>query len=133
MSDLRQRRFGQSGRPLSELSDEELEQELRARRRARAQGQGRPEQTTGPGPGETGEAQDARLPQYRRIRQYYANLELRPGASLEEVRRAYRDLMRRYHPDKHAGDAERHRAATELAQSLTQAYRALVEHLERGR
>jgi len=45
------------------------------------------------------------------------------------VRRAYRELMSRYHPDKHLGDPERHKAATELAQSLTRAYSALVTHL----
>jgi len=33
--------------------------------------------------------------------------ELPPDSSLEDVRRAYKDLMRRYHPDKHAEDTLR--------------------------
>lgn len=35
---------------------------------------------------------------------YYAILEIAAGASLEEVKRAYRDLARRYHPDSGSGD-----------------------------
>jgi curved DNA-binding protein CbpA len=65
------------------------------------------------------------------VRQYYANLELEPGASLAEVEAAYRRLMQRYHPDQHQQDPERFRAATELADSLTEAYRALTTHLSR--
>ena len=65
------------------------------------------------------------------IAQYYANLELPYGASLDDVRRNYREMMRKYHPDKHAGNPERHKAATELATSLTNAYRILVDHLSK--
>ena len=69
-----------------------------------------------------------RTPQEQQLAQYFANLELRPGATLEDVRRAYREMMRKYHPDKHIGDPERHKAATELAQSLTKAYQELTTH-----
>lgn len=116
--------FGASQKELSELSDKELEEELLRRRRARAASQGyAPPEETGATAHEPGS------PQAKQLKQYYTNLELKAGASLEEVRQAYRDLMKRYHPDKHIGDAERHRAATELAQSLTKAYHSLVEHL----
>lgn len=66
------------------------------------------------------------------IEQYYANLEVEVGSDLETVKRAYRRLMRRYHPDKHAGDPEKYRNATVLAQSLTRAYMELKKHLEGG-
>lgn len=66
------------------------------------------------------------------IDQYYANLEVEPGADLETIKRAYRRLMRKYHPDKHAGDPAKYKAATELAQSLTRAYMELKKHLEGG-
>ena len=66
------------------------------------------------------------------IDQYYANLEVEPGADLETIKRAYRRLMRKYHPDKHANDPAKHKAATELAQSLTRAYMELKKHLESG-
>jgi hypothetical protein len=42
-------------------------------------------------------------------------------------------LMAKYHPDKHRGDEEKHRAATKLAQGLSDAYRGLTEYLrEKG-
>jgi len=38
------------------------------------------------------------------IRNYFADLELSPGVGLEEVKRAYRRLARRFHPDLNPGD-----------------------------
>src|SRR5512137_1520766 len=63
------------------------------------------------------------------LRQYYANLELAEGASWQEVKSAYRRLMRRYHPDRHAADPEKARIANELAQKLRVAYEALRDEL----
>jgi DnaJ-domain-containing protein 1 len=65
------------------------------------------------------------------IRRFYANLELPIGASLPEVKAAYRRLMRRYHPDRHQNDPDRVRAANELAQRLREAYEGLTAHLEK--
>jgi DnaJ-domain-containing protein 1 len=106
------------------MTDKELEDEILRRRRARAAGR-----TEDRNERQATERSTA-SPQAKQIAQYYANLELKPGASLEDVKRAYRELMRKYHPDKHFGDATRHRAATELAESLTKAYGSLVEHLK---
>jgi len=130
---LAERRYGLSQKPLSELSDAELEEELLRRRRERAAKRGGPGGT----PSSVSAAGDtqrtapprSRSPEEQQLHQYYANLELGPGATLDAVRRSYRELMSRYHPDKHLGDPERHKAATELAQSLTRAYSALVTHL----
>ena len=52
----------------------------------------------------------------------YRNLELTPSATTEEVRASYRKLMRTYHPDKHTGDAEKQRVATEITQRVTEAF-----------
>lgn len=60
---------------------------------------------------------------------HYAALELGPGASFNEVQRRYREMLEKYHPDKHAGDPDKHRAAIQLAQELTRAYQALSERL----
>src|SRR5262249_46203786 len=105
---------------LGELSDEELQQELQRRRRAR------------------GSAAPSSEPvsdtmRNRQVRQYYANLELKPGASLEDVEARYRDLMKRYNPDNHLNDPDKHAAATQLVQQLTRARDALVEHLGKKR
>lgn len=63
------------------------------------------------------------------IRRYYANLELPVGASVEQVKTAYRRLMRQYHPDRHATDPQRARVATEVAQQLRRAYEGLLAYL----
>ncbi len=131
LNDLKDRTFGRSRKPLGELSDRELEEELLRRRRDRAQRRGGGEAIEEERPRAREAAEGPRGPQQQQIAQYYANLELKNGASLEDVRAAYRSMMKKYHPDKHAGDPERHKAATELAQSLTRAYRALVEHLSK--
>ena len=65
----------------------------------------------------------------QRVRDWYANLELPVGASAEEVKAAYRRLMRRYHPDRHALDPARAQVAHELAQQLRQAYEGLNDYL----
>ena len=121
IQDLNARRHGDS---LSQLSDRELEDELLRRRRERAE-----QRATGDTNANLDTASKGpRTPQEQQLAQYFANLELRPGATLEDVRRAYREMMRKYHPDKHIGDPERHKAATELAQSLTKAYQELTTH-----
>lgn len=55
----------------------------------------------------------------------YANLEVPYGADLETCRKAWRRLMKRYHPDRHGEDPERKRVATELTRELTRAYRQI--------
>jgi DnaJ-domain-containing protein 1 len=107
---------------VAELTDRELEEELIRRRRARAARRSDEERGT------HGTSKDS--PQRKQLLQYYANLELEPGASVADVRRAYRELMQRYHPDKHRDDPARLAAATELARSLTEAYEALLRHLD---
>ena len=66
------------------------------------------------------------------LRQYYANLESPYGSDLATVKKNYRRLMRKYHPDRHSGDPEREKLATELSQELTRAYDTVCEHI-RGR
>lgn len=63
------------------------------------------------------------------IAAFYANLELPPGASLSEVTRAFKRLLREYHPDRFAADPERQAAATRLVQDLSHAYRELAAFL----
>jgi DnaJ-domain-containing protein 1 len=147
LSDLA-RRAGSLGksRPLDEMSDAELEAELERRRaahaaRAAARAAARRDGVGEPS-GAEGDEQDpatkavlafAGLSAARRreVRQYYANLELPFGASLEEVKHAYRRLMRQYHPDKHEDDAARRQVATQLSQKLTVAYNELSRLLGR--
>ena len=65
------------------------------------------------------------------IRKAYAALEVPAGSDFETVKKSYRRLMRKYHPDLHGGAPEKYRAATDLTQRLTQAYKTLEKHLRR--
>lgn len=65
-----------------------------------------------------------------KIAGYYANLEVEVGSDLETVTRAWKRLAREYHPDRHAGDAQRQAMATRLVQDLNHAYAELVRYLE---
>ena len=67
------------------------------------------------------------------LRELYAQLEVPYGASFEEVKKSFRRLMRKYHPDLHAGNPQKQKTATQLTMSLTQAYNELEQHLTGGR
>ena len=136
-SDDDDRRGGYGGDP-SSMSDEELSAEIERRRQARAEAEeaahgprARPEPprpsarpSSAPPPRRTAAGDDA-------IRKAYAALETPAGSNFETVRRSYRRLMRKYHPDLHGGTPEKQRAATDLAQRLTEAYKTLERHLRR--
>jgi curved DNA-binding protein CbpA len=47
------------------------------------------------------------------------------------VRKAYRTLMRKYHPDLHTDRPENQRTANELTQKLTDSYKLLEKKLRR--
>lgn len=64
-------------------------------------------------------------PEADRLR-WYRTLELEPGAELPEVRKAYRRLLKQYHPDKFAKDPEKYKVATEVTRNITAAYDGLT-------
>lgn len=68
-------------------------------------------------------------PEADRVR-WYRTLELEPGADLDTVRKAYRRLLKQYHPDKFAKDPEKYKAATEVTRNITTAYDGLTKLLE---
>jgi DnaJ-domain-containing protein 1 len=112
------------------MSDAELAAEIERRRHAREEVEdairgGRTRSAPPPRtPPRTAAGDDA-------IRKAYAALEVPAGSDFETVRRSYRRLMRKYHPDLHAGAPDKNRAATDLTQRLTQAYKTLEKHLRR--
>jgi DnaJ-domain-containing protein 1 len=65
------------------------------------------------------------------VAEWYKVLDVEPGADLTTIKGAYRRLMRKYHPDVHAGDPKKLKAATELSMRVTTAYNGLVAHLEK--
>jgi DnaJ-domain-containing protein 1 len=64
------------------------------------------------------------------IAEWYKVLDLEVGAELPAIKSSYRQLMRKYHPDMHAGNPQKQKAATELSMRVTAAYDGLVAHLE---
>ena len=68
-------------------------------------------------PDRKGEAMD--------VRESYAVLELPFGASLEEVKKAYRKLVRVWHPDRFANDPELSKEAEQKLRRLNEAYQSL--------
>ncbi len=63
------------------------------------------------------------------IDRYYEILELEPGASPEEVKRAYRDLAKVWHPDRFPNDPRLQLRAQEKLKEINEAY----EQLQSGR
>lgn len=111
-------------KPVHELTDAELDAELERRRRARG---GQPSAEVSP---RVQRALDA-IEKDREVLQAYANLELGRGASWAEIETRYRELLARFHPDKHRADAERYRAALDVVAGLTRAYQVLYERVKK--
>jgi hypothetical protein len=63
---------------------------------------------------------------------YYQVLGLRPGASPNEIRQAYRDLARVWHPDRFVHDARLCKLAEEKLKEINIAYEALSRGLTYG-
>lgn len=63
------------------------------------------------------------------VADWYKTLNLAPGADLAEIKSSYRQLMRKYHPDMHAGNPAKQKAANELSMRVTAAYNNLQTHL----
>jgi DnaJ-domain-containing protein 1 len=129
------------GNDLHGMSDEELEAEIERRRRAREEAEeaATGKKADGAGAGaKPGARARPRVDPPRRtasgdeaIRKAYAALEVQAGSDFETIRKSYRRLMRKYHPDLHRGSPEATRAATDLAQRLTESYKLLEKHTRR--
>jgi len=91
------------------------------------------------GTGSSSSSGSRRRPEFRRatsddsgaVRRAYAALEVPPGSDFETVRRAYRTLMRKYHPDLHTSTPEKQKDANRIAQGLTDSYKLLEKKLRR--
>jgi DnaJ-domain-containing protein 1 len=107
-----------------------------AERLRQARAASRPSAGPGASSGQrTGQQQRQNVPPSRPsggqdLKKYYDRLELPVGATFDQVKAAYRRLMRKYHPDMHAGKtADKQKAANDVAAALTQAYNELEKTL----
>ena len=53
---------------------------------------------------------------------YYHTLGLEQGASFEQVKTAYKKLMKAYHPDRHQANPQKQKWAVEQSQKVNEAY-----------
>jgi DnaJ-domain-containing protein 1 len=65
-----------------------------------------------------------------KVAEWYRILDLQVGADMAQIKTSYRQLIRKYHPDMHAGNPQKQKAATELSMRVTTAYNSLVDHLD---
>ncbi len=65
------------------------------------------------------------------VAEWYRTLDLSPGADMAQIKASYRQLMRKYHPDVHAANPQKQKAANELATRVTTAYNGLCAVLEK--
>lgn len=63
------------------------------------------------------------------IRECYRLLEVEPGAPLDAVKRAYRELLKVWHPDRFPDDPNFQKKATEKTKALNGAYQKLTAYL----
>ncbi|GAA4841310.1 DnaJ domain-containing protein [Algivirga pacifica] len=61
-------------------------------------------------------------PLLKKEKEYYAALEVPYGSTFPEVKKAYRKLMKVYHPDLYHNDAEKHKIAQEVSLKINEAY-----------
>lgn len=62
----------------------------------------------------------------------YSVLGVSENASEEDIKRAYRTLVKKFHPDRYAGDPNAAAAATEKLKQINQAYDMLIKMRQTG-
>jgi hypothetical protein len=66
------------------------------------------------------------------LRQDYANLEVPFGSDIETVKRSYKTLMLKYHPDKHGGDPQQQKIALEITKKINESFERIRARHEGG-
>ncbi|MBN1412081.1 MAG: J domain-containing protein [Spirochaetales bacterium] len=61
------------------------------------------------------------------LRQDYKNLEVPYGASINDVKKGYKKLLVKYHPDKNSETPEKLRTATEITKKINISYKKIKD------
>jgi hypothetical protein len=77
-----------------------------------------------------GPADDRSRAEMQSLREDYAILEVPFGAPFEQVRRSYKKMLRRYHPDRHSSDPEKLKLATEITTKINESYNRIKSYSE---
>jgi DnaJ-domain-containing protein 1 len=65
------------------------------------------------------------------LKKDFATLNVAPGARPAAEKRANRELLQTYHPDRFAADAEKMKTATEISSRINQAYQRIEAWFEK--
>lgn len=87
---------------------------------------------TGRGGSQAGPASARRRGPPEELHGDYRNLEVPFGSSFEEVRKAYKNLLVEYHPDKHSGSAEKLQIATEITKKINASFQRIKRYHDTG-
>jgi DnaJ-domain-containing protein 1 len=66
------------------------------------------------------------------LRRDYATLEVSFAAPFMEVRKSYKRLLHKYHPDRFSGDGEKQALANEVTQRLNEAFARIEKRHRKG-
>ncbi len=138
VAEKRSARVGSARSARAQAEHAARERAFRAAKEQAAAGARRPPRSSGTsaGAGSGSRQRSTRSPLGRKdpkIAHYYKVLNLPYGADFDQVKKAYRGLVRKYHPDRHVGQPQKQKAATELTMRVTQAYNELETYLTGGR
>lgn len=64
------------------------------------------------------------------LERQYRILDITVSATLEEVKKAYKEKIKYYHPDKHEGNLVLKKVATDKTRQVVEAYNAIVKFLQ---
>ncbi len=65
------------------------------------------------------------------LRRDYANLEVPFGAPYSEVKKAYKRLLKKHHPDRYASDPKKLKNATLICQKLGESYTRIKKEIKK--
>lgn len=66
-----------------------------------------------------------------KLAQDYRNIEAEIGSGPEEVKKAYKRVLMKYHPDRFAQDPAKQATATQITARLNESYSRIMEYLDR--
>ncbi|MCU0447915.1 MAG: J domain-containing protein [Microscillaceae bacterium] len=66
--------------------------------------------------------QQAQQAQIRQEAKYFDALEINPTQDFDAIKTAYKKAMKKYHPDRYAGNSEKQQIAQQISQKINEAF-----------
>jgi DnaJ-class molecular chaperone len=68
----------------------------------------------------------------RSLEKDFEQLQVPFGTNLENCKKAYKILMKAYHPDRHSGDPAKLKEATKISMAVNESFSRIEEFYEKG-